>query len=116
MNTDERILALVATGKFTLPKAAEFDHCGRLEWVPDGYNQFGTPYKGYWRIHYKGDAVPRAFVYDLCAMHFAQEVDVALCGVWPTVAGRKEWCGAMEIGNSAAAIKALYDAVIGDDQ
>lgn len=100
MTTDEMILALVATGKFTLPV---------------GLRQLKEHWHLVWPINRSHvHQVSPQHAHDLCAIHFAREVDVALCGVWPTVAGRKEWCGAMESGDSATAIKALHDAVIGE--
>lgn len=85
MTTDEMILALVATGKFTLPSNIRCDDS--MGWVLA-----------------KEVALSQSKAHDLCAMHFAREA--CRSGAWGY-----ELSAALCAGDSAAAIKALYEAM-----
>jgi hypothetical protein len=95
MTTDEIILAIVATGKFTLPEGViHAPMCRPCHW------SFG---RSRW-------ALPDELAHDLCAMHFAREMKSwADKGKAPVL--HTGFTLHMHDGDSAAAIKALYEAV-----
>jgi hypothetical protein len=104
MTTDEIILAIVATGKFTPPEELKplglgKGRSGHRCWELRGDS--GTP-----TYYDSGSRV----VYDLCAMHFAREMkswtDKDKAPVF-----HRGFTIYMHDGDSAAAIKALYEAV-----
>jgi hypothetical protein len=99
MTTDEMILALVATGKFTLPEGVE-----RREAT------FG--FLAGWNFD-NGDGVGVGCddqAHDLCAMHFAREMK-SWTDKERAPALHRGFTLHMHDGDSAAAIKALYEAV-----
>ena len=90
--TDEMILALVATGKFTLPDLLMFDDEPKA-----------------WRLNTPGGAwvIPFRPAHDLCAMHFAREAGGM--DVWH-IRAMDVFSDRMAVGNSPAAIQALWEA------
>lgn len=92
MTTDEMILALVATGRFTLPDG--LTHAPMCE-VPWSY----SPIKYMFSVQ---------AAHDLCAMHFARQYASAHNSLNGGVIERVYQM--MGVGNSAAAIKALWGA------
>jgi hypothetical protein len=98
MTIDEMILALVATGKFTLPKRVLRNPNDSFEeWMLMDYNPHGG-----W-----GQTVVSADAHDLIAMHFAREAEAAKMDY----SCEPEFSDAMQLGDSAAAIAALYEAM-----
>jgi hypothetical protein len=109
MTTDEQILELVATGKFKLPEGLRVPSSDRRPGEINWY--YNTSYFG-------GSPIHDQHARDLCAMHFAREAMAsgyqATPGegyVWDEKVGHH-----LSSGDSAAAIKALYDAVIGAEE
>lgn len=90
MNTDEMILALVATGKLTLPRFVTYDYGERM------------PTKRYWKMG--NDDLPSCLAHDLCAMHFARQMEAD-----ESLQSRKPF-GLLHLllGDSAKAIEAIY--------
>lgn len=103
MNIDEMVLALVKTGKFTLPVGLR---------VPDGKEHKGEI--RYWlnTSYFGGSPISDEGAYDLCAMHFARES--ADQPIWGTRTLAR-FNGSMGRGDSAAAIAALYEATKGSE-
>lgn len=96
MTTDEMILALVATGKFTLPEGLE-------QIAADPLNNVWGVTDGGMRPTYMSDQK----AHDLCACHFAREARAAgghLAACAPDIFQR------LWLGDSAAAIEALWRA------
>jgi hypothetical protein len=108
MTTDEQILELVATGKFTLSQGLRVPSSDRRPGEINWY--YNTSYFG-------GSPIHDQHAHDLCAMHFARETGPH--GSFRTNWKLKTWDAistALLVGDSAAAIKALYDAVIGAEE
>lgn len=104
MTTDEMILALVKSGKFTLPKG--------LKREDDEWWSYRAP-------HAFGLTLRPKQAHDLCAMHFARGMlarDFDLFRIMPsndvmrTDRADYEYHTAIKHGDSAAAIKALWEA------
>ena len=95
------ILALVATGKFTLPPGLTFGYINDGEWRFVGAER---------------DLLDdeRWIALDLCAMHFAREADHNSVEWWGKGApDLRHVYQYLRRGDSAAAIAALHEAVCG---
>jgi hypothetical protein len=96
VTTDEQILELVATGKFTLPAG--------LTWVKLPKSDH-PHYQPYWR--FGAVSIDKPVAHDLCAMHFAREAIKPDREPDGFIAMSLPLCH----GDSAAAIAALYAAL-----
>ena len=99
MTTVEMILALVATGKFTLPEGVFRDELVGAKW---------------WGWLDQSHVKPE-LICDLCAMHFAREtatrVDIDGANIRKHgVRVASSMRGHMEVGDSESAIRALWEA------
>ena len=99
MNTDEMILALVEKYRFTLPIHYAGNKHATHRWFIDERMSFGD-----------GQNVAMLTdqqAHDLCAMHFARE------SIGGDNYGKlsKRWDACMSEGDSAAAIRELYEAL-----
>lgn len=101
MTTDEMILALVATGKFTLPEELEVvgvDLALRSQY----FDEVGQ------KLDIKCILLKKRIAHDLCAMHFAREAKNIDLSAYEW---QDSWWVPLTTGDSAAAIKALWEAV-----
>ena len=99
MTTVEMILALVATGKFTLPDGLVYEDVDGISWFLQ--NSSG---RAVWHL----ESGQEKFARDLCAAHFAQQIDHG-----GPLHGRlllTDFNYYMARGNSEAAIRALWEA------
>jgi hypothetical protein len=105
MTTDEMILELVETGKFTLPPdvVKVFDPVDKCEC-------FALDMKGMRTGKKTHVLLSNQQAHDLCAMHFAREMK-SWTDKERAPAFHRGFTVYMHDGDSAAAIKALYEAV-----
>lgn len=115
MTTDEMILTLVASGKFTLPEAPS--DRGRIKVSPCYVEEHCYPGEN-------GFCNLGTFAYDVIAMEFARRAsellpvpgsdgDIMVPRIGERTRGQM-WRHLM-VGDSEAAIRALYEAVIGEE-
>jgi len=108
MTTDQMILALVQRHGFKLPEGLFYEVADGLSWFLQNHNG-----RKIWHL----ESGQHVFAHDLCAMEFARQYHNMCDGLTlerpycPACENELSFKKAMGLGDSAAAIKALYDAM-----